>query len=482
MVQRAIAALNNGQLGLAESAARSVTTAAPKYLEGWIALGRVLTQVGRFDDARGALDTADRIRPFHVGATLARAQLNWREGRDEDVIVLCAQILKNQPNVEATLLTGMAHRRLGRFEKALGAFRRIPGDATVACGIAATLLDMDDPRGAIDVLTPHVSNAALPAMTRYNILHSIGEAQEKRGEYADAMRSYTAANTSIPVKFDEAGFRAGVALMREVFSAEAIRKSAKATVRTSRPVFIAAMPRSGTTLLDRIIASHPQAGGAGETRALRGQASEWSSKDPDSAWPRIARRFGAVDLDRIANRYLAETNRYGPNALRISDKHLQNWTMVGLVAMALPDARIIHLQRDPMDNGISCFERIEPSAIPWSADLKHIGLAIRGTDALMEHWKAVSGMPILTVQYEDLVRDQEAQTRRILDFIGLPWNDACMQHHVPRSPTTTGRGEHAPPTLGSEQAARPISDKSIGRAARFGTMLDPLHEALQQSL
>ena len=148
--------------------------------------------------------------------------------------------------------------------------------------------------------------------------------------------------------------------------------------------------------------------------------------------------------------------------------------------MALPDARIIHLQRDPMDIGISCFERLEPNSVAWSGDLRNIALAIKGTDSLMAHWKEVSGIPILDVRYEDLVRDPEAQVRRVLDFIGLPWDDACLRHHVPKDSELDA--QRPPPTLGSEQASRPVNDRSIGRAARFGPLLAPLRQALDEPL
>jgi tetratricopeptide (TPR) repeat protein len=454
---------------------------APKRVEAWVTLGCALVAQGRFDEAEAVLDTADRAHPADGGLGIARARLRSREGRDNEVLAICADILAKQTSVEATMLAGNALRRLGRLDEALTMLRGVHGQAAIACSIAATLLDMDRSAYVIAELTPHVGKPDLPATTRFSIHHLIGEAHEKLGSYESAFEAYVLANQSIKVNFSETGFRSRLALIREVFSAEAIRRAPKASIRSARPVFIASMPRAGTTLLDRIIASHPLGGGAGETRALRGQVAEWNSRNPAEAWPRNVLRFTEADLDRIAQRYLDETTRYGSDALRIADKNVHNWIMVGLIAMALPDARIIHLRRDPMDNGISCFERLEPNSVAWSGDLRNIALAIKGTDSLMAHWKEVSGMPILDVRYEDLVRDPEAQVRRVLDFIGLPWDDACLQHHVAKADSQTG-AQTPPPTLGSEQASRPVNDSSIGRATRFGALLDPLRKALGDHL
>ncbi|MDZ4754666.1 MAG: sulfotransferase [Phycisphaerae bacterium] len=485
MLQRAKTALTDGKLGFAEQAARSVVNAAPTLVDGWVTLGRVLTSTVRLDEAEDAFRTADEVNSDHLDTSLARAQLQWRRGNDAEVIRLANIVLRKIPDqLEATILSGMAHRRLGQLDDAIRILKPISKQASGAAAMAWTMLDMKSPSSAIDVLTPHtVAIATQPPSVKAPLFHVLGQAHEATGNFEAAFRAYTVSKTATPVNFAEDQFRAGLKLLPEVFTPELLQNGPRSTVQTSRPVFIAAMPRSGTTLLDRIIAAHPLAAGAGETRALRRQISEWSSTDPNAAWPRVTRNFLTADLNRIATRYLTETTQFGPGAERISDKHLQNWTHVGLIAMAFPDARVIHLQRDPMDIGISCFERLEGPAIPWSTNLKSIGLAIKATESLMAYWKEHSRIKILTVQYEDLVRHQERETRRVIEFLGLPWDDACLAHHDragAREPRADGVAAPVapPPTLGSEQASRPVSDKSIGRAARFGRLLDPLREAL----
>ncbi|MFO0829366.1 MAG: sulfotransferase [Phycisphaerales bacterium] len=480
MLKRAISALESGQLLFAEQAARSVVKAAPSMAAAWVALGRVLIATIRFEEATQVLDTAERLQPGNVDALLARGQMAWRLGRDEEVQAFAERVLKTRPqDHEATILLGASLRRMGKLDQALETLRRIQNTETGATYAAWTLLDMNDAQGAFNMVIPFAKRTNMAPSARCNLFHVLGQAQERLGRYSDAFRSYTESKTSVKVNFGEVELRRGVALLKEIFTAEFLRNAPKPAVRTERPVFIAAMPRSGTTLLDRIIAAHPQGAGAGETRALRRQIAEWHTPDPETAWPRNVRKLGAADLDRIVVRYLEETNSFGPTALRIADKHLQNWVYVGLIAMAFPDARVIHLRRDPMDIGISCYERLEPVALPWSASLKHIGMSIRATEEMMAFWKDNAPIKILTVQYEDIVRNQQSETRRIIEFLGLPWDDACLAHHTAKR----GDGGQKPaPTLSSEQAARPIKDDSIGRAAKFGALLDPLREALETPL
>ncbi len=480
MVKQAFTALSEGRAQFAEQCARSVVRTVPGSVDGWVVLGRALNALARFDDAEEALTTADRLLPNHPETLLARGQLCWRLGRDTEVLALGERALKLRPdNIEAIILIGSAQRRLRRTSEAIKTLSRAKDDPAASIYLGQSHLDRDDPRSTIHAVLAHSRSERLPPTTRCALFHVLGQAQERLGRYDEAFRSYAASKSSVKVNFGEDLLKSGLVLMREVFTRDRMHHAPKPTVRTSRPVFIASMPRSGTTLLDRIIASHPMGGGAGETRALRGQIAEWMKPDPATSWPRIAATLGAADFDRIASRYLAETNVFGPRAERIADKHLQNWVYVGLIAMAFPDARVIHLRRDPMDVGISCFERLEPTALPWSASLKHIGMTIRATEELMEYWKANAPIPILTVQYEDLVRETETEARRILDFLGLPWDAACLAHHTAGRGTT---GAMPAPTLASEQAARPMSDASIGRAARFGALLDPLREALAAPL
>jgi LPS sulfotransferase NodH len=466
----------------AERLARSVIAMAPRSVDAWLVLGCSLDGQGRFDEAKEALARADAFGPGDARVTFARARVASRTGDFEQAIRYASAVRGNDGMMrDARVLQAASLRRLGRRAEALDVLREHRAVPALAVEWALVRLDEGDANAAIqelEPLVPRATNAAPGAgdfspIVRYRVFHTLGEAYEAAGRYDDAFRSYQTANLSFGVSFREAAYSASVARVRETFSAEWMRTMPKPSVRTERPVFVAAMPRSGTTLLDRIVAAHPEGGGAGETMALHRQMMEWTGPNEGDRFPAVARRLTSADLDRVATRYLRDTEPFAAGAQRVVDKHLQNWACVGLIAMAFPDARVIHLRRDPLDNAISCFERLDPSAVAWAARLETIGLVMRESESLMAHWREHAPIRILTVDYETLVREPRAETQRILDFLGLPWNDACLEHHR-RKPGAA----LPPPTLATDQAAKPITDRSIGRGARFGALLDPLRAAL----
>lgn len=491
MLQRAVQALNNGQITFAEEACRSVLKVQPQRGDAWLVLARTAMEASRFEEVEEHLAKAERFGARLAEVVQARSSLRWREGRDSEAHELCRKVLSLQPgDTESILRMAACERRMGDPAQSLRRLSSFKNDVGAAVLSAWAHLDLKDHAAAVAATEPFANDPArLNALTgtqKSNLFHVRGYAQEGLGRYDEAVASYTKSKEAIPLTYDEKALKRIFTELRDFFTKEFLEKAPRATLRSERPVFVAAMPRSGTTLLDRIIASHPQGAGAGETRALRGQIAEWNGKTPESAWPRIVAGFDSAKLDAIVARYLNETDQYGRGSLRMADKHLMNWLFAGLIEMAFPASRIIHIRRDPIDAGISCFERLRPQAVAWAGSLRSIGIALRAADMLLDHWKTVCTVPILTVQYESLVRQQESETRRIIDFLGLPWDDACLRHHERRGDTKDlgGKrpdGSSPPPTLASEQAAKPMYDSSIGRGTRFGAALDPLRAAYDEA-
>lgn len=482
MLQRAIVALNNGQLQFAEEAVRAVIRMQPQRGDAWLWLARTVMEASRLEEVDDLLRTAERWGAPAADVHLARSSLRWRQGRDADCHELCRKVLSFRPSdAEAQMRMAACERRMGDAQQSLRRLAALRSEPNAAILSAWAHLDLKDPAAAVAALTPFVQSTALSGSQRSNLHHVLGFAQEALGQYDQAIASYTASKAAIPTRHDEGALRRTFTDLRSFFTPEFLAKAPRASVRSDRPVFIAAMPRSGTTLLDRIVASHPEGAGAGETRALRGQIAEWNGKTPETTWPGRVATLGVEDLDRMATRYLKETDPFGASARRVADKHLMNWLFVGLIEMAFPASRVIHIRRDPIDAGISCFERLRPNAVAWCHSLRAIGIALRAADMLLEHWKSVCTVPILTVEYESLVRNQEAETRRIVEFLGLPWDDGCIEFHR-KGQESRGQAGKPPPTLASEQASKPMYDSSIGRGARFGAALDPLRQAYAEPM
>lgn len=472
-------ALREGRLGEAEATAARLLESAPRLADAWLLSARVHVQRGRWNDAEQAFARLEQLSPGHARGALARGHFLVRLGRDRDAIVQFQRAADglSQGKEEPKAMIAACERRLGNPQKAVDLLAKLPPSPSGAMLTAQALLDLGQAAKAEALLRPAAS-APLPPMARSQLLHTLGRALEAQGRFDEALRRYAESKAAVGVRFDPSAFNLVLERMRVVFSKDALRGLPRAAVRSDRPVIIAAPPRSGTTLLERIIEAHPQAAAAGETDAMRAQLNPLSPVDPYSALLDQLPRWTPAQLDAMARRYLDETSPYGPDALRIADKNLQNWTMLGLISLVLPGARVIHILRDPLDTALSCFERLNPTAVPWASDMGQAGAMIRRALDLMEFWKSTLELPILTVKYEELVRDPGPQTRRILEFIGLPWDDACLAHHARRGERTEAGRRLAPPTLGTEQAAKPIYDSSIGRGARFGAALDPMRRAL----
>lgn len=237
------------------------------------------------------------------------------------------------------------------------------------------------------------------------------------------------------------------------------------------PIFIVGMSRSGTTLVEQILASHPQVHGAGEMHLLRRCASvEMEPLANEAEMPQRLAQLEPVAFTRIGKRYAAALKELAPDALRVTDKLPGNMALVGLMHLAFPHAHIIHCVRDPLDTCVSCFTKHFATGHDFSYDLRELGRFYRLYQELMSHWRAV--LPpgrMLEVRYEEVVNDLEGEARRLVAFCGLDWDDACMRFHEHRRTVRTAS---------LAQVRRPIYASSVGRWRHYEKYLGPLKQAL----
>jgi tetratricopeptide (TPR) repeat protein len=326
-------------------------------------------------------------------------------------------------------------------------------------------------REAADIARRHLARSDLPPDARARLGQVAGEALERLGDYDESFAAHADANRAVAVPFDEADYARFIGRVLDVFSADRVAELARHGDRSELPVFIAGMPRSGTTLVEQIIDAHPKALGAGEINdieaAVGGLQVELQSTEP---YPECVADLEPDDVARLAGRYLDRLRALAPSARRVVNKSLANYRTLGFVALLFPAARVIVCRRDPRDTCVSCYmSTILPQALPYITDLRHLGFAYRQHERLLAHWKKVLTLPMLEVDYEAVVDDLEAQSRRIIEFCGLDWDDRCLRFHA------SGRTVR---TMSYEQVRRPIYRSSIGRYKRFERHLGPLLEAL----
>ena len=246
----------------------------------------------------------------------------------------------------------------------------------------------------------------------------------------------------------------------------------RASHRSRRPVFIVGMPRSGTSLVEQILASHPQVYGAGELPTLSRVANaaaraDWSD---GQIYPEYMDSISVRRANQLAGEYLAALEAMNATATYVTDKMPMNFMYLGLIQLLFPDCHVIHCVRDPRDTCLSCYMTYFANGHEFSHDLGHLGAFYLDYERVMNHWKTTVNFPMVEVRYEDVVADLEGQTRRLLEFLDLPWDDRCARFHE------SGR---AVGTASSDQVRRPLYGSSVGRWKHYERHLGPLLDGLR---
>jgi hypothetical protein len=255
---------------------------------------------------------------------------------------------------------------------------------------------------------------------------------------------------------------ARVGRLIDLYTPEYFARHAALGVADETPVFVLGMPRSGTTLVEQIVSSHPLVGAAGEREYWVRSGRAWDESGADGLTEAV--------IHRLADDYLAELRRVAPDAARITDKLPYNFLWIGLIHLALPNARIIHCRRHPVDTCLSIYFAHFARRASFGSDRGDLVCEYRQYQRLMAHWRAVLPSDrFMEVDYETLVADQEAGTRRLIEFCGLKWDDACLRPEGNRRVVMTAS---------SWQARQPVYRSSVARWRRYEPWLGELRELL----
>ena len=369
-------------------------------------------------------------------------------------------------NAEAQNNLGAVYSAAGRLDEAIACFeaaiRGRPDFVSAHYNLSSLkTYAPNDPH--LTTLESMTSNPPEPdSETGIRYYFALGKAREDIGQYDRAFAAYVEGNRKqhllVPQNEEEADKRVEriMALFDARFFAE--RQQANADERT--PIFVLGMPRSGTTLIEQIISSHPAVHGAGELGDLNkvitnapGAAAGRPFTDPIPA-------LSAHDIEVLGGEYLSRVWRHAPNSRYITDKMPANFFYIGMIYLMFPHARIIHSMRDPMDSCFSCYAKLFNDTMAFAYDMETVGRFYVRYIRLMQHWHEVlPAGTVLDVSYEDVVEDTETQTRGMLDYIGLPWDDACLEFY---------KSEREVKTASVAQVRQPIYKTSLARWERFG--------------
>jgi hypothetical protein len=229
------------------------------------------------------------------------------------------------------------------------------------------------------------------------------------------------------------------------------------------------MLRSGSTLVEQILASHPLVHGAGELRDLAQVTIGSSEKITGTKFPLCAAKLSPSNLEKLGADHTKRLRRFSTSAKYITDKKLHNFLYVGMIRLILPNAKIIHCKRDPKDTCLSVFKNYFTSTHKYAYDLKELGEYYKLYQGLMDYWYNILPDYIFDIQYEDIVGNQEDTTRKLLEYCELPWDEACLSFHRTVRPVRTAS---------AEQVRRPIYNSSVGLWKQYEKHLSPLLNAL----
>jgi tetratricopeptide (TPR) repeat protein len=455
-----------GLLNDAEGYVRQAIKGRPDFAEAHFTLGIVLHAKGLNTEAEIWLRQALKLKPNYLDARIHHAASLITLGRLKEAKARLAKVLKVAPRDAVTLgLLGQIARMEGRFAEAEAHYKRAlnidPKMPIALAGLASTR-KMTTSDAAWLASAQTIANSGIEPLEEANLRFAMGKYCDDVGDFPQAFENYQRANqlaksVADPYEPDERSHFVGD--MIRIYSQAAISSVREGTSVSTKPVFVVGMPRSGTSLVEQIIASHPAARGAGELGFI---------DDPMIARGSEFRRglLGESTKKHLADIYIRHLEARAGDASRIVDKAPVNSDYLGAIYSIFPNARIIYMQRDPIDTCLSCYFQYFSPAHNFTMDLSDLAHYFREHQRLMAHWRAV--LPpgsILEVPYAELVADQEAWTRKILNFLGLEWDQRCLEFHLT---------ERQVVTASTWQVRQKIYTGSVARWRNYERFIGPL--------
>ena len=484
----ALVSLAAGREGDAEALLQKAVSLAPDFLAALVDLGRLRKEQDRYGEALDCFDRALAIDPDNVQAHFMRASTLAPAAFTQEAIEAYQRCLALRPNhVGALLGVGHALKAVGRYDEAVASYnaciRERPDLGETYWSLAnlktyrfddVVVAEMER-RATLGSLTPSAGDddSTPSTQSRVNFLFALAKAYEDRGDYERAWTYYETGNAEqrSAVSYDPVQTEAMNDRLVSVFSREFLESRRDAGNPDASPIFILGLPRSGSTLLEQILASHSQVEGTSELPYL-GRIATWLNRNRADGinYPEAVRELEPRAFEALGRDYLALANLHRHSGRpRFIDKMPNNFPNIGFLSLILPNAKIIDARRHPLDACLSCYRQLFAKGQAFTYDLNEIGEYYLQYQRMMDHWAEALPGKVLTVQYEEVVRDLESQARRLLDFCGLPWEDACLRFYESGRPVRTPS---------SEQVRQPIYDRSVGQWRNHAAHLDELVDVL----
>ena len=458
------------QLGDSRSAIAAydrATALQPSLTEAWFRAGALVHSMGHIREAIGCFRRAASSKPKSALGRLGAARVLLAEERSAEAERhLRAMLSADQGNAEAHDLLGNLLAESGRFEEARKSFTQAVAGAPHMAGSYYDLVRCRPVTAADGALVARIRDAlstpGLETESRLRVHLALGKAADDLGDYQLAMQHFDAADALRPmsVAFDCDVFESGIDRLIEATAPSVMARAPQLGSRNQTPILIVGMPRSGTTLVEQIVASHPSSHGAGELNFWNECGAAWLKAGAGGTEAKFL-RDAATD-------YLRLLKSVGRKSVRVTDKMPFNFLWAGLIHLAFPQAVIIHCRRAAIDTALSIHQTLFHSNLAFPTGGAKLVRYFRSYEKLTSHWRQV--LPpdrFVEVSYEDLTRDPASEIRRIIACCGLPWDEACL--HPERNPRPVK-------TPSKWQTRQPIYRNSVERWRRYEAWLGPLSE------
>lgn len=465
----------SGNLPEAINAYRAALRIQPALAPAHSNLGCALADQRDYVDAEHHCREAIRLQPSLAAAHNNLGRIHFVRGQVSQAKACFEQAVRlNAGMVDAHRNLGHIFRELGQFDAARREYEIVlrlnPRETRALYSLSLIKKHVVDDQADLDRLETRLEDPLLSTSERAELNFALGKICDECGLYDKAFRHFQRANSLVRPAFDRNLCQTMVGQWMTAFTRDRYAAAGPGGSESDLPVFIVGMPRSGTSLVEQMLASHPLIHGAGELAELQEISTNLeASQSGVTPYPASLFTMPQAELAALAEGYLNRRLAECGNAIRVTDKMPANFLLLGLIPRLFPNARVIHCVRDPRDTCLSCYFTDFSFRPSFAYDLEDLGFFHRIHDRIMEHWRQVLPMQILDVCYEDLVRQPEAMGRKMVEFCGLEWNSQCLQFFQNPRPVRTAS---------AWQVRQPIYSSAMGRWRNYAKHLEPLCRAL----
>jgi tetratricopeptide (TPR) repeat protein len=477
----AIIAIENEQFLVAEGFLKRITRLAPQHIGALLDLARLLGERGRFPESLDTLQLAMSISPESPDVQLLLGNMLGIVGRHKEAREAYQKCLEHRPDDPGALI-GLGHmqRIEGRQDKARESYTRcteIRPDIGTTWWYLASLHGYVAGDADVQKMRQQLATDSLEQDAVIGLHFALACAFEKRKQYEDACEHYVLGNSTkrATVDYDPVKIELDQRKIRDTYTGELLNSVKAGTDRGVTPIFIVGIPRSGSTLIEQILASHSQVEGCGELPYILTLTKRIETERPGSIhYTEAVAELDDDRLNELGDSYLLSASTHRKEAAPFfTDKMPANFPHIGLIRQILPHAKIIDARREPMATCVANYRQLFAQQKSQSYDLLELGEYYLQYLETMQHWDKVLPGQVLHVQYEHVVADVEAEVRRILEFCGLPFEQACLDFHESKRPVNTAS---------SEQVRQPIYSSAVEFWKNYDPYLDELRDILEPVL